>query len=119
MRALLLALVVFGTACTTDTLAEDTAYRRLVDDFDTEAQCLADGNFAVCYQTLTLCSSGLVRMDLVNRPQNGEYKLHDGIIAVAQFIDMHVEFDLEARTSAQLPGRHAWAEIQPITYDCK
>ncbi|MDB4961443.1 MAG: hypothetical protein JWP01_1442 [Myxococcales bacterium] len=119
MRALLLALVVLGTACTDDTLAEDTAYRRLVDDFDSEAQCIADGNFAVCYQTLTLCSSGLVRMDLVNRPQDGEYRLHDSSIAVANFIDMHVEFDLETKASAQLPGRHAWAEIQPIVYDCR
>ena len=44
MRALLLvpvALVVLGTACTDDTLSEDTAYRRLVDDFDSEAQCLS------------------------------------------------------------------------------
>ena len=33
MRALLLAVVVFGSGCMDDTLSEDTAYRRLVDTY--------------------------------------------------------------------------------------
>jgi len=118
MRALLLAVVVLGSACVTDTLSEDTAYRRLVDSYDTEAQCLA-GGLGACYQTLTLCTNGLVRLDLVSRPEDGEYKLADSSIAVAQFIDRRVEFDLETQTSAQLPGRHSWHEVEVLTYDCQ
>ena len=34
MRKLLLAIAVLGSACTSDTLSEDTAYRRLVDPFE-------------------------------------------------------------------------------------
>ena len=101
-----------------DTLSDDAAFRRLVDDFDSESQCISEGNFAVCYQTLTLCASGRVRMDLVNRPQDGEYTLADGDLAVARFIDMRVEFDLDAKRSAQLPGRHPWEQVQPLVYDC-
>ncbi len=119
MRALLLLATVLASGCTTDTLSEDTAYRRLVDGFDSEAQCLAQGKLAPCYQTLTLCSSGLVRMDLEARPQDGEYNLADSSIAIARFSDMRVEFDLETRRSAQLPGRHPWEQTAPLVYDCE
>ncbi len=119
MRALLLLATVLASGCMTDTLSEDTAYRRLVDGFDSEAQCLAQGNLAPCYQTLTLCSSGLVRMDLEARRQDGEYNLADSSIAIARFSDMRVEFDLESRNSAQLPGRHPWELTSPLLYDCE
>lgn len=120
MRAfLLVAATVLASGCMDDTLSEDTAYRRLIDGFDSETQCLAQGNLAPCYQTLTLCSSGLVRMDLEARRQDGEYNLADSSIAVAQFSDMRVEFDLETRTSNQLPGRHPWEQVAPIAYDCQ
>ena len=119
MRAILLAVVVLGSGCTSETLSEDTAYRRLVDGFDSEAQCLAGGALAPCYQTLTLCASGRVTMDLVNRPQDGEYKLADSSIAVATFIDMRVEFDLDTQKSTQLPGRHPWEQTNPVVYDCE
>jgi hypothetical protein len=118
MRALLLAVVVLGSGCMDDTLSEDTAYRRLVDNYQSEAQCLA-GGLGACYQTLTLCTNGLVRMDLVSRPEDGEYKLADSSIAVAKFVDKRVEFDLETRTSAQLPGRHPWQQVDVIAYDCQ
>jgi len=119
MRALLLAALVLGSGCMDDTLSEDTAYRRRVDGFDSEAQCLAQGQLTACYQTLTLCAGGLVRLDLVSRPEDGEYKLADSSIAVARFIDKRVEFDIDARTSAQLPGRHPWEQIHPLVYDCQ
>lgn len=102
-----------------DTLAEDTAYRRLIDAFDSEAQCLAEGNLAPCYQTLTLCSNGHVRMDLEARPKDGEYNLADSSVAIARFIDMRVEFDLETLQSTQLPGRHPWEQVTAIVYDCE
>ena len=119
MRALLLAVVVFGSGCMDDTLSEDTAYRRLVDTYDSEAECLSQGNLSPCYQTLTLCASGHVRMDLAARPQDGEYKLADSSIVVARFIDMRVEFDLDARSSNDLPGRHPWQTVETIAYDCQ
>jgi len=118
MRALLLTVVAAVTACTDHTLPEDTAYRRLFDRFDSEAQCIAEGDFSVCYQTLTLCESGLVRLDLANWPKTGEYRLFDGRTAVAEFIDMQLEFDLETRTSVELPGRHPWEEVHPLLHDC-
>src|SRR5687768_1728453 len=120
MRAIyLLAVlgVLAATGCTSETVEQDTAYRRLGDAFTSEEQCLAGGNFNPCYQTLTLCTSGRITMDLANRPTEGEYRL-DGEAAVAQFTDMHVVFDLEARSSAQLPGVHPWVVVEPIVYDC-
>lgn len=119
IRALLLATIVLGSGCVDATLAEDTAYRRLVDTWDSEAQCLAEGNLSPCYQTLTLCASGRVRMDLAARPQDGEYTLAEGSIAIARFIDMRVEFDLDAQNSTQLPGRHPWQQVDTIVYDCQ
>ena len=118
MRALLLALVVAGTGCTDTTLSENTAYRRLLDAYDSESECLAS-TLDPCYQTLTLCASGRVSLDLERRPMSGEYRLHDGSVAVAQFLDMSLEFDLEARTSPDLPGRHPWLQVTSLTYDCE
>lgn len=120
MRALLLVILatLAATGCTSDTLDQDTAYRRLVDAYDSESHCITEGDFAVCYQTLTLCTNGRVTMDLVNRPQEGSYAV-DGNIARAEFIDMEVVFDLEAQRSAQLPGRHPWQRVEPLVYDCE
>jgi hypothetical protein len=118
MRAtLLLALGIAATGCTSETVDENTAYRRLVERFDSEAQCLAEGDFTPCYQTLTLCTNGRVLMDLVNYPTTGEYLL-DGDRAVAEFIDRRVVFDLATQTSEQLPGRHPWLVVNPIVYGC-
>lgn len=118
MRVILfLALGIAATGCTSETVDENTAYRRLVDRFDSEEQCLTEGDFVPCYQTLTLCTSGVVMMDLVNYPTTGEYLLR-GDTAIAEFIDRQIVFDLEARTSAQLPGRHPWLVVKPIVYGC-
>jgi len=76
-----------------------------------------EGDFAICYQTLTLCANGQVTIDLVNRPQQGSYNV-DGAIALAEFIDMEVVFDLQTRSSPQLPGRHPWQVVTPLLYDC-
>ncbi len=121
MRAILLAATVvsvLGAGCADETLSEDIAYRRLLDQFDYEGQCLNEGNFSVCYQTLTLCTNGGASLDLANRPQDGTYTLHDDSIAVARFIDMDLEFDVERRVSPDLPGRHRWEIVDPIQYDC-
>lgn len=119
MRALPLAFLALTAAagCASDTLEQDTAFRRLVDGFDSEQQCLADGDFSICYQTLTLCASGRVSLDLVNRPSVGEYLL-DGSTAIAELIDMQLRFDVEDRFSPQLPGRHPWELVEPLVYDC-
>jgi hypothetical protein len=115
MRTLLLA--VLATACTGGTLGEDTAYRRLVDTYDSYDHCLATGNGNVCYQTLTLCSDGFARVDLENRPEDGSYTLENDN-AVATFARMTVIFDLDAARSSQLPGRHPWENVTPELYDC-
>ncbi|MBL0213823.1 MAG: hypothetical protein IPQ07_08065 [Myxococcales bacterium] len=109
-----LAAILF-TGCASDTLGDDTAYRRLVDGYDSYEACAAAG-FAGCYQTLTLCSSGAVRMELDPTRQQGKYTL-EGDIAVAAFPAMTVRFDLESATSSQLPGRR-WELVEPIVYDC-
>ncbi|MBA3463436.1 MAG: hypothetical protein H0T46_26005 [Deltaproteobacteria bacterium] len=114
MRALLLAAVVLA-GCGSDTLGEDTAYRRLVGEFNTYEQCATSG-FVGCYQTLTLCTSGRVRMELDPSRQEGKYTL-DGDLAIAAFPTMTVRFDLEKAQSQQLPGR-AWELVEPVVYDC-
>lgn len=115
----LVAMVALGAGCSDGTLGEDTAYRRLVDQFDTYDQCLAEGDFTVCYQTLTLCDNGIARIDLERRPQDGSYELDEADNAVAEFATMGtVVFDLEAATSSQLPGRHPWELVTPELYDC-
>ena len=115
MRALVLAAAVLLTGCASDTLGENTAYRRLVDGYDSYDACAAAG-FAACYQTLTLCQSGASRMELDPQRQEGKYTL-DGDTAIASFPRMTVEFDLQSATSAQLPGR-TWELVEPVTYDC-
>jgi hypothetical protein len=114
MRALLLAAVVLA-GCGSDTLGENTAYRRLVDGYSTYDECATSG-FVGCYQTLTLCTSGRVRMELDPQRQDGKYVL-DGDTAIASFPAMTVHFDLEHATSAQLPGKQ-WELVEPIVYDC-
>jgi hypothetical protein len=117
MRALLIALVLVFSACTDTTLADDTAYRRLGDQYTSYDQCIADGDFNPCYQTLTLCANGRVFMDLENAPQEGSYQLANDT-AVAKFTTRTVVFDLSHATSTQLPGVHPWEFITPIFYGC-
>ena len=115
MRALLLCAALLA-GCGSDTLGEDTAYRRLVDQFSTYEQCTAAG-FVGCYQTLTLCANGRVRMELDPQRMEGKYTVEDDT-AVAAFPTMTVRFDLESATSKQLPGR-PWELVEPIVYDCQ
>jgi hypothetical protein len=89
---------------------------RLVDQFDSYDQCLAEGNFAPCYQTLTFCADGRVNANLEYR-QQGRYELHDST-AIARLPAVTVEFDLETATSPQLPGRHRWERVDPLSKDC-
>jgi hypothetical protein len=117
MRTLLLGIALLATACTDSTLGEDTAYRRLVDTYDSYDQCLSTGNGNVCYQTLTFCSDGFARIDLENRPEDGSYTLESSDSAVAKFSRLTVIFDLDSGRSGQLPGR-AWERVAPEFYDC-
>lgn len=114
MRALLL-ITLLASACGSETL-EDTAYRRLVDTFDSYDQCLAEGNFAPCYQTLTFCADGRLNANLDIR-QEGPYFVRDSE-AIAKLLTMQLHFDLEKQSSAQLPGRHEWEIVEPLYYDC-
>ncbi len=115
MRALLVSALLV-TGCGSDTLGEDTAYRRLVDQFSTYEQCSSSG-FVGCYQTLTLCASGRVRMELDPQRMEGKYTIEDDT-AVAAFPTMTVRFDLDSATSQQLPGR-SWELVEPVVYDCQ
>ena len=115
MRALLLSALVL-TGCASETLGEDTAYRRLVDQYSTYDQCASSG-FVGCYQTLTLCASGRVRMELDPQRMEGKYTLDDDT-AIAAFPTMTVRFALDSATSPQLPGR-AWELVEPVVYDCQ
>jgi hypothetical protein len=121
MRTLLLAVVAVvvaaGAGCTDDTLPDDTAFRRLIDGFDTYAACEADAQLLSCYQTLTLCANGRVLMDLDNRPQDGRYQL-EGSIAMATIAGAEIIFDVDRKTSQQLPGRHPWEVVTPSFYGC-
>jgi hypothetical protein len=117
MRTLIvsfLAVLAF-TGCASDTL-DNTTYRRLVDQFDSYDQCLSEGDFTSCYQTLTFCSDGRANANLEFR-QEGPYKVNDAQ-AVAQLQTATVIFDLETATSAQLPGRHRWELVDPVNVDC-
>jgi len=115
MRAALLLSAALFAGCASDTLGENTAYRRLVDQFDSYDQC-AKAGFTACYQSLTLCTSGAVRMELDPERQEGKYRL-DGDVAIAEFPRMQVQFDLEKAQSQQLPGR-TWDLVEPVVYDC-
>lgn len=103
------------TGCASETM-EDTAYRRLVDTFDTYDQCLAEGNFAPCYQTLTFCGDGIANANLDYRLQ-GKYIVRENE-AIATLPTMTLHFDLESASSSQLPGRHRWELVTPLYYDC-
>lgn len=116
MRALcLVSFLVVASGCGSDTL-DNTAYRRLVDGFDSYDQCLAEGNFAPCYQTLTFCSDGRVNANLDYR-QEGSYQVRESE-AIAKLPAVTVVFDLDKATSTQLPGRHPWELVEPVYYDC-
>lgn len=116
LTALVLLFAPLATACVDDTVGENTVYRRLVDAYDSEAQCVAS-TLDACYQNLTLCTNGRATVDLAMRPEKGTYLL-DGSIARAELIDMSFDFDLDAKSSPDLPGRHPWELVQPLVYDC-
>lgn len=103
------------TGCASDTL-DDTAYRRLVDTFESYDQCLAEGNFAPCYQTLTFCADGRANANLDYRLE-GKYIVRENE-AIATLPTMTLHFDLESASSTQLPGRHKWELVTPVYYDC-
>lgn len=116
MRAIWFAfLILVSTGCGSDTL-DDVTYRRLVDQFDSFDQCLSDGDFAPCYQTLTFCADGRANANLELR-QEGHYKVIDAT-AVAELPTVTVNFDLEKQMSPQLPGRHPWELVEPLSVDC-
>jgi hypothetical protein len=116
MRVFWLAtLFLVSTGCSSDTL-DDTTYRRLVDQFDSYDQCLSDGNFAPCYNTLTFCADGSVNANLEFR-QEGHYEVHQSN-AIAELPTVTVIFDLDKQTSTQLPGRHPWELVEPLLVDC-
>lgn len=116
MRSLALTILLVA-GCSDSVLSGDTAYRRLVDQFDTYDQCIADESLATCYQTITLCENGRVLIDLENRPQDGRYELH-ATLAMMEVGGATIEFDVEKLTSPQLPGRHAWELVTPSFYGC-
>jgi hypothetical protein len=117
MRRLILATLVAAavTGCGADNL-ENTAYRRIVDAFDSYDQCLAEGNFAPCYQTLTFCADGRANANLDYRLE-GPYLVRENE-AIATLPTMTLHFDLETASSTQLPGRHQWELVAPLYYDC-
>lgn len=110
-----LVVVVAASGCASDTL-DDTTYRRLSDSFDSYDQCLAEGDFAPCYQTLTFCSDGRANANLEFR-QEGSYRLFSGN-AIADLQTVTVHFDLEKQTAKELPGRHPWELVEPLSVDC-
>lgn len=113
MRALFVTILLAG--CGIQTLDNET-YRRLLDRFDSYDDCLAEGDFSACYQTLTFCDDGRLNANLDFR-QEGPYKLRD-TNAIADLPKMTLYFDLMTLESAQLPGRHDWEEADPIPADC-
>lgn len=117
MRAITLTSLVFAiVGCGGSDTLDNTTYRRLVDQFDSYDQCVADGEFAPCYQTLTFCADGHVNANLDYR-QEGSYRVTD-TAAVAKLPTVTVVFDLEKLFSTQLPGRHPWQLVEPVIYDC-
>ena len=112
---LVFVLTALAAGCGTDAL-DNTAYRRVVDQFDSYDQCIADGNFATCYQTLTFCADGRARANL-DFFEEGSYQIRD-TEAIATLPHVTVFFDLEKATSSQLPGRHPWELVTPLYYDC-
>ena len=105
MRALLLAVVACLAACADTTLGTDTAFRRLVDGYSSYDACIANGSPSQpCYQTLTLCTSGSVLMDLDNHPQEGSYQLDGDTAVVARFTNAAILSTSKTATSSQLRG---------------
>jgi hypothetical protein len=116
MRAICLVTFVLAmVGCGKDTL-DDTTYRRLVDTFDSYDQCLAEGDFAPCYQSLTFCADGRVNANLEFR-QEGSYRVIDQQ-AIGRLPTVTFEFDLEKLQSPELPGRHSWELVEPQQVDC-
>ena len=116
MRAIRLVWVLVAvTGCGPDVL-DNTTYRRLVDQFDSYDQCLSEGDFATCYQTLTFCADGRVNANLEFR-QEGDYRVRDDQ-AIADLPTVTVIFNLDTASSAQLPGRHRWEIVEPLSVDC-
>ncbi len=117
MRVLLLLAVILAGCADSSSLAEDTAFRRVIDGFATYDQCIAEGDPSTpCYQTLTLCSNGNVLLDLENHQEEGSYELA-GDTAIATFIRSTVVFDLATASSTQLPGK-PWERVQATFYGC-
>ena len=112
-----LVMLVLLAGCTDSALDDDRAYRRLVDRFDSYDQCIADKSIASCYQTLILCASGRVMIDLDNRPQDGSYEVEGHMATLRVGGDMIV-FDMDKRASSQLPGRHQWELASPSFTGC-
>ena len=116
MRALWLVSFLFAVVgCGSDTL-DDTTYRRLLDKFDSYDQCLAEGNFSPCYQTLTFCADGRANANLEYR-QEGRYQVI-GKTAITRLPTVTANFDLEKQSSTELPGRHPWELVEPLSIDC-
>lgn len=116
LTALVLLFAPLATACTDDAVGENLVYRRLLDSYNSEAQCLAS-TLNACYQNLTLCTNGRATLDLEMRPMKGRYLL-EGSIARTELVHMSFEFDLDHLGSPDLPGRHPWELVEPLQYDC-
>jgi hypothetical protein len=101
MRSLLLASVAASmmAGCASDTL-DNVTYRRLVDQFDSYDQCVAQGEFTPCYETLTFCADGRANANLEFR-QEGKYEVIENE-AIAQL--PRVE---RAAGQASVGARHA------------
>lgn len=115
MRAICLLSFLLAAGCASDTL-DNVTYRRLVDQFDSYDQCLSEGNFAPCYQTLTYCADGRANANLDFR-QEGTYRVK-GDVAITDLPTVTVYFDLDHATAAELPGRHPWELVEPLNFDC-
>lgn len=101
--------------CASDTL-DNVTYRRLVDQFDSYDQCVAQGEFTPCYETLTFCADGRANANLEFR-QEGKYEVVENE-AIAQLPRVTLHFDLDKRTSSELPGKHPWELVTPVYFDC-
>ena len=117
MRALLASLALVGAVgCTDSALDGNTAYRRLVDGYDSELACV-NGGFDGCYQTMTFCANGNATLVLDDTDtQRGSYEVTESV-ARATLLEMWFDFDLESQSSPQLPGRR-WELVEPLQYDC-
>ena len=115
MRVLVALALVAGC---TDSSDPDTAYRRLVDQFDTYDQCVQAKPIVSCYQTFVLCQNGRVMVDLENRPLSGTFE-RDGAVVTAHVEGSLIIFNEETRTSSQMPGKHGWEVAMPSFYGCE